>query len=128
MIRRVKLTHLERAQVPVDRGPGLSALEFHHPFDEKGKRADLDMRFNAARQPVIHRLHLDSGSFQGSESSLDDEHSFISRCGVFGSDFVVVDLDHPLEMTVVRPRHYPSYALIKWVILHHAFGGSCESL
>ena len=64
MIRGLELTHLECPESPADSRPRFLALELSHPFDEKGKDAELDMSFDAARQPVIHGLHLDPASLR----------------------------------------------------------------
>jgi hypothetical protein len=88
----MEFTGLKGGESSFDRGPGLFSLEFRHPLDQESEDTDLYMSLNALREPVVHRFHLDPGSLDCPEATLNDKQSFLACGGVFHGDGVVVGL------------------------------------
>jgi hypothetical protein len=78
----VELIGPKHGESPLDLGSVLVASELRHPLDEQGEDAELDVIFDAAGEPVVHRLHLDPDSIESPGASLDHQQPLVARCSV----------------------------------------------
>jgi len=104
----VEFTGLKRSERLSDLRPGLLARELDHPFDEESEGTDLHVGLNAVWEPVVHRLHLNAGSFERSKAPLDDKEPLVTCSSVFKGDRVVVGLEHPFAIEFGRFTNGPS--------------------
>ena len=65
-------------------------------LDHQGQHADFDVGFDPAGEPVVHGCHFDLSTLEGSESSARMTiRPFVSHCGIFQADGVVIGFNHP---------------------------------